>query len=763
MALNVAFDGFVYDNESVLSNNDIYYQAFFYPNGTSSSPQKWNDIRVVESTGYYSCNLGDSLWLGQEGISIVGAKVIIVFWSGSSNRLESCSLINEWGAIEIDIIGIDSYTQDTQIRSNILPNVSWTANIPSHGYVGTNYVITNNSNDIHSWDFNGIKSSGSVIMNHWYTRYDEIIFNINVIDTTNYTWGDGAETLNLSGASNASHQWNIAGPYTIGIEVIDACGGTTSGTKTIDMYWRPPVPEIVRCDNEGNILPDDVELPDTEIFFRYSGTDIDTTITSIEWTINDSGVYGDTTTNIITNSVYGVQEHIDGLGTNWYNHTATTYAFTNPGEHVIHTVIHWNDGWNDVVTEYSKTIFQNKFSGPNVDFIQDTNNAVTNTGIVFKNTSTNTDRVGLGLPDNIEYIWTWRDTSLEETEYDKPFSYELNKIPLSTECSVRLCAEWSDGWETISTCVDKDVVFNTNVIVTPKECYYNLDIIGTSTDGTVSGYSWTVSSGGSDSGPWTEIWDSPIGMYQKIKDINFTSEGWYKIDGYIYGNGAASTDSEIKFISDTCTGTDCVLHIWNGTGPLDSGGDWIKSGIGTESPVAVYRGTNGLEITNTMVDDILLFTGSGLIDINDYDFLSFWVNIKEWKNWNNTSKENIYLQMYNTGGDRTTEVSLSSYVNRGFFGSWQRIMIPLGAFENKPDTSKIGWPVHIDELRFRFSGGMSMWIDDVMLSIGTIVTIPVCKPKMDSHEVGVKSMRGDLRASPTMRIPTRTFPRPINL
>jgi len=761
--LNTTFDGYSFKENGTAGSNDIYYQAFFYPNNTASSPQKWNNIRVVEATGYWNCNLGDGDFLGQEGIVVNGSKVIIVFWSGSSNRLESCSLINEWGAIEIDITGVDSYTQDTQIKDNIAPNLNWIINAPSYSYVSTNYTITNNSNDIHSWNFDGILSSGSVVMNHWYVMYGEVIFNFNVIDTTNYYWGDGSYTLNLSGASNSSHQWDTAGRYNINIEIIDACGDTVSGTKSIDVFWRPPVPEIVRCDHEGNILPDDVAVPDTEIFFKYAGTDIDNTITSIEWTINDSGTYGDTTTNILSNNIGGVEGHMDGIGTDWCNHTATTYAFTNPGQHVIGVIIHWNDGVSDKVTEYSKTVTQGRFFGPVVNFIQATSNAVTDSGITFINTSLNTIMVGKGLPNHIEYTWTWRDGEIENTENDKPFSYELVRTPLSTECNVTLCAEWSDGWDTHTTCVDKDVVFNTLVIVTPEECYYNLDIIGTSGNGTVTGYSWTVSSGIVESGPWTEIWKSPVGMYQKSKDINFTSKGWYKIDGYIHGTGATTTDSELKYISETCTGTDCMLHIWNGTGALDAGGDWIRSGVGQENSIAVYRGTNGLDLTNTTTDDLLFFTGSDTVDINAYDFLSFWINIRDWKNWNNTNKENVYIKLYNTVNDTSKEVALNSYINASFFKAWQRVMIPISSFGNEPDTSTVGWPTNVDELRFRFLGNTSLWIDDVMLSIGTIVTIPVCKPKMDSHEVGVKSMRGDLRPTAASIGSTRTYPRPINL
>ncbi len=71
----------------------------------------------------------------------------------------------------------------------------------------------------------------------------------------------------------------------------------------------------------------------------------------------------------------------------------------------------------------------------------------------------------------------------------------LHKQMFSQYCQVELCANWSDGWATHETCVQESVAFATLVTVSPIDCYYNLNIIGTSGDGTVSGYSWTVASG----------------------------------------------------------------------------------------------------------------------------------------------------------------------------------------------------------------------------------------------------------------------------
>lgn len=58
MALNITINGFAYRDSGSIGNLDIKYQMFFYRNGTASSPDKWNTVRTVENTGYFSSNLG---------------------------------------------------------------------------------------------------------------------------------------------------------------------------------------------------------------------------------------------------------------------------------------------------------------------------------------------------------------------------------------------------------------------------------------------------------------------------------------------------------------------------------------------------------------------------------------------------------------------------------------------------------------------------------------------------------------------------------
>lgn len=839
MSLNITIDGYVYNSTGDLAGDKVSYQAFWYPNGTASSSAKWNTVRTSEDSSYWNCNLGDADFLGQNGIALDGGIVLVAFWIGGNDRLADCGAMIEWGAFEFSLDSRSFYSYDVQVKANILPNLSWSNNIPSHAYVGSTYNFINNSTDIHSWDFNGLT------MNHWYTRYGFVINNTNVISETDYVYGDGESDLNLSGAANASHVWDSAGTYSITITIRDACGDDVSETITQEIYWSAPAPNITRCDASGNALPNTIEAPDTPVYFKYIGTDPDSTIVSIEWHISDSGVYGDTDTLITTGDTSAVIEHTAGLGTSWNEHAATSGAFTNPGSHTVTVVItwydgyqnqtityneafnqmrfdnppvpnivcneaianhvttpsttitfnytgtdpedrittidwtiydsgpygntdseindklktdtishtngegaswcgnsytngaftnpgnhlveievNWNDGWDDNVLIYSETITQGKFTGPNLNFKQIPSYAGVNTQVLFENTSTSTDRVGLALPDCEKYSWQWEDSGQVFDVDNVDYSYNLIKTPHSVTCKAKLCADWSDGWETLTDCVSKDIVFKTTVTVTPEACYYLINIIGTSTDGTASSYGWTVSSGTSVSGTFSEVWRSPIAEDQQDKTLCFSSTGWYKIEGTVYGNGQPTSDFKTLYIDETCPDIGSKYVLWNGTGPLDAGGDWQRDGIGVESIDAVYQGTNGLLLASSN-EGTAIFTSRGNIEVNisNYDFLSFWVNVREWRH-----SKDIKIKLYSTLRPTKTELNLSSYINFNFFEEWRRVMIPLRNFKIARDKSKTDWPTYVNKLTFEVDAGVDIWVDNIALIVGELVTLPVCGP-----------------------------------
>lgn len=744
MALNISFAGFVYDKDAIIGNANIYYQAYFYNNGTASSSSKWNSVRIIESTGYFSFNLGDGDFLSQTGVALNNAKVIIVFWKGNSDRTADCSLLTEWGATELTIDGSDTYVINTQTKDNIAPNLIWSTTIPAHPYVDTSYSVINNSNDEHQWTFN------TTTMYHWYLRYGQVINGPNFIDHTNIYWGDGTNSLNLGNTSGGSHSWTTSGEFDITVEVFDDCNTSVSGTDTFRLYWHEPVPNIIMTPSNP--------LPNEPIYFEYSGSDIDDRIISIEWLIEDSGIYGTTNTSTVVSKSDTVF-HTAGLGTDWYGQSAISGAFTNPGAHTVSISILWNDGFSNQTIIFDKDFVQNKFSGPTLNFYQVPASATVGSGVAFVNNSTNVSRVGLGLPDHEEYAWNWEEGVSTGTVVDQNYSYELNRIFNSTDCSIELCADWSDGWDTMITCVSKAVVFKTTVTVTPEDCYYKLKVIGTSSNGTTSGYSWTVSSGTSSTGPWENVWSSPINIDQEEKTICFSSTGWYKIEGFVYGTGTTTSDSSTLYIDQTCPDSGAVYTIWNGTGVLDIGSDWVHENKGVESPTAVYQGTNGILVSNSVAGDTIVFHRHGFfeIDINNYDFLSFWINLKKWE-----SKKNIRVKLYSTQDDQQNSgifLDLSNYLMLNSLNTWQRVMIPLKRFRIKPDKTQVGWPTHVNSLIFEIQGKHDFWLDNVSLVMGELITLPICTPTMETYQVGNSPSAQILNVQPCSTV----YPSPINL
>lgn len=561
MALNITMDGYCYFGDSSISNSNVSYQAYFYHVNSGSSSSTWNNVHLVEATGYWNINLGDGDFLTQEGSASSGDVVVLVFWSPTSaGRLDTCPSLNEWSIFRIVLDGSATYTNDVQIKPNICPNLSWS--LAATGLVNVNVTATNSSTDTHQWDFSG---NTMYQRDSWYTT----LMSVNNIDNTDYDWGDLSQDLDLSGAASRTHSWSSSGDYDVEIVIEDDCGCTVTGTDTIRIYANTPVPNIAMTP----VTPE----PNEVVYFQYTGTDVDNSITNIAWTIDD----GDTDTISGTNARDDIVYHTNGLGTDWYGQSANSGAFTNYGNHLVSIVITWWDGFSNQTINYSETFTQNKFSGPAVNFTQAPSEAEIGVPVTFTNTSTNTDRVGLGLPSHIEYNWRWIDDTTVENELDKPFSYELTETPTSASCSVQLCAQWSDGWDTQETCLEKDVVFGTIVTVTEEECYYNLNIIGTASDGSVTGYGWAVYSGAGSTGPWSEEWASPVGLDQNDKKICFTASGWFKIEGTVYGTGSSTSDYEIMEVTEVCTtvsgGGECTVVI---AGPPLVSGDYTDD----ESP-----------------------------------------------------------------------------------------------------------------------------------------------------------------------------------
>lgn len=721
MAVNITLTGNLYDGNGVMfTGAEIYYQAYFYKVNSGSSSSTWSDPRI-SILGQYNFNLADSDLLTTAGNASSGDVVMIVFWKGTStDRLSDCSSLEEWSVLRVvlgtgpGMLSSDTYVNEAQVKPNICPNLSW--NLQATGLVSTSVTATNSSTDTHQWTFMG---TTFYQRNTWYTT----LMTINAVDNSVYSWGDTTQDT-VAGAGNGSHSWSAPGDYDISLVIEDECGCTVTGTDQIRIYNRAPVPNIVMTPSN----PD----PNTPVSFQYTGTDVDDTITNISWLIGDDGTYGSTDTFSDTNARDDIVPHTDGLGTDWCGTGGASGAFTNPGTHTVAIEISWWDGFTTQSIIYSENFTQARFTGPTVDFTQDPPEADLLTQATFTNASTNVERVGTALPDCTEYDWTWTDNGTPEVITDQPFSYELVKSPTTADCQVELCASWNDGWDSHYTCVEKDVVFGTVVTISEEDCFFSLNIIGTSGDGSVTGYSWTVASGISETGPWVDTWTTPTGIDQNDKKVCFTAIGWYRITGYVYGTGATTSDSETLYIDVVCpsttSGIEVISHIWNGTGALDVGGDWIHQHYGTESTTAAHTGTNGLDASGMTRNDKIWFNDpSSTVDGNLYDALVMWVNVREWQ-----ANKDVTVELHTLAGANVS-VNLSRYLTTDATNFWQKVSIPLTHFGNTGSFN-------IDRLRLWPTGNIGLWLDDIYFSMGAIVGIPVCDPVIESDEFGTMAI-----------------------
>jgi len=733
MALNITFDGFCSLNDGTMSNVNVQYHAYFYKVNAGSSPSQWNNEGTVENTGYWNINLGDGDWLGQGGSSATGDKVIIVFWRGGTRMGTSCSVLDEWGAFEITLDGSDTYTNPTQVKENILPNLDWSFPVAT-GTVGVPYTTTNDSHDLNYWNWSG------TTMGHYSVWNSEPIYFVNYVRLTHYDWDDTFQDNDLPLASTGTHAWTASGDYTVQIVIEDHCGGTVTGTHNVRMLYPPPAPSI-DCNQD---VANHVQTPDTVVTFDYDGTNPYIRISNIDWTIQDD-------TNTITSGIVNdIIHHTEGTGTSWYGHAASPGAFTDPGPHNVAIVVYWNDGFDDHIINYDEDFIQDYFIGPTVDFDQVPTPVPIPDGVVFNNLTTVSGRVGTGFTpiDGAEYYWTWNDEGNIHTADDVDHAYIYSNTPVSDDVTIQLCANWNDGWNDQASCELKDLIIETTVVAIAEDCYYELTVFGTSDDGTTSGYNWEISrstSSGS-SGPWELIWTSPTGLDQKEKTVCFTEANYFKAEAYVFGGGATTSDYEVIAIDAPCpSGIDeCVLVIWNGTGIFDSGGDWAHTSHGVEAAYAdAGNGTNGLDATSFINNKKIHFQSTYDINVDDYDLLSMNINLKEWG-----TEVTLIFEDGNL-------VSLSSYFDETQLNTWQRVLIPLEDFG-------LTAPIDVRRLTYTSVGSNGFYLDDIEFVVGATLrdVIDVGKPEMEADLTNTPSMK----ASRTdFRPKMSAYPPPLNL
>ncbi len=742
MAVNITCTGDVYNYSNIkFTSDEIRYQAYFYKVVSGSSSSTWgNPLNTI--LGQYNFNVADII--GTDGAANSTDRVFVVLWDPNTVERNNLNLI-QWGAFEVTLgtgpgmVSSDLYVNDVQLKPNIQPNLVWT--FPTTGYVNTNYTAVNSSYDEHDWDFN------SVTMRHERTRYGQNIQLINTVSGSRYNWDDGHQDIGLIGSSNGTHQWSLSGYYDVELVITDECATTVTGTKQIQIFNPGPTCGI-KC-HQATLQ--NINTPDTLVTFEFDGGDVNNDIVDIDWHIHDSGSYGNTDTIIIGSNKLDIISHTNGLGTSWCEDTATPGAFTNPGSHLIEATVHWHDGFSNQVLNCSEVFNQGKFSGPAINFTQSPPQATVGSGIIFENTSTNIGRIGKHPPECREYDWIWTDDGVVSTVEDVGYNIDLEKTPGSTDCSVKLIGYWNDGWALHTSELEEAVVFGTTIEVSVENCYYNLHISGTSSDGTTTGYHWEIyqdTVSGTGVGPWTQVWESPEDMEQNDKKIAFTTVSYYKIIGYVHGTGTTTHDDEILFVADICP-PEQLNYVWNGTGALDTGSDWIHVGYGIENSDAMHTGTNGLDLTGLIDGGAFQFESYENewmdVEVTSYDYLVFWAYVNSWE-----QDKHLQANLERVGVYSGTLLNIDDYINLTVIKQWQKIYIPLDDFEIPLAAGQLKY---VNKLNFWSRGSIDLYIDDMLFVMGQAVTefVAVCNPSVVSQRIGIKALDGK-EVGPSMKV-----------
>jgi hypothetical protein len=133
---------------------------------------------------------------------------------------------------------------------------------------------------------------------------------------------------------------------------------------------------------------------------------------------------------------------------------------------------------------------------------------------------------------------------------------------------------------------------------------------------------------------------------------------------------------------------------------------------------AKYEGTNGLDATGFTQNKVIRFTESSSINVDQFDLLSMYINLKEWE----AAKD---IQVFFDVG---TRVNLSAYLDITKFNEWQRVLIP---FNDLGLTA----PRDVKTLTLGSGGNMGFYLDNVEVTVGAVTTkvVAIEKPRMSAE------------------------------
>ncbi len=145
---------------------------------------------------------------------------------------------------------------------------------------------------------------------------------------------------------------------------------------------------------------------------------------------------------------------------------------------------------------------------------------------------------------------------------------------------------------------------------------------------------------------------------------------------------------------------------WNGTGASDTGGDWTRSGVGTESVASKKNGTNGLDSGVMIIADKMEFVRATPLDPTAASTnIAFWFQIKVLP-----PGSQLKARFRLSNSDVGNAVDVEDYIPNTDLDVWRRVVIPL------VDFGLAGGDIDEFRLVLGLVDGGHFWIDDIELS-----------------------------------------------
>jgi len=149
-----------------------------------------------------------------------------------------------------------------------------------------------------------------------------------------------------------------------------------------------------------------------------------------------------------------------------------------------------------------------------------------------------------------------------------------------------------------------------------------------------------------------------------------------------------------------------ITAIWNGTGLDDTGGDWTRSGIGSQTFASKKNGTYGLDTGVASLNDTIAFTDSSDSNIaSSYSQISFWLQPKAYP-----KGSDLQIKWQTVAGvDEGLMLKIASYMKSFDLDKWQKVTIPISDFQLIENVGKL-------VLTFVGAANQDFWFDDFELT-----------------------------------------------